>query len=96
MRWLGNIPADQAQTQTLSPFICTATMRHFSHSAVVLGCLLTVVSPIAIDSTIYDSGLEIDFLTEPQGCESPVKEGDIVTIQFEGEINTTIHAILIH
>ena len=38
----------------------------------------------AKEPQLLDSGLKIDFLTEPKECDNPVKMGDVVTIDYEG------------
>ena len=56
-------------------------MRHYATTLVFTVLILTAA---AKDSTVNDSELKIDYLTEPLGCENPVKIGDIVTIGFQG------------
>ena len=37
-----------------------------------------------LPSHIDQSGLKIDFLNEPKGCDNPVKIGDLIIIDYEG------------
>ena len=37
--------------------------------------------PSHVDKT---TGLKIDYLNEPKGCDNPVKTGDMVIIDFAG------------
>ena len=45
---------------------------------------ILVVSAMKLPSLVDESGLKIDFLNEPKGCDNPVKIGDLIIIDYEG------------
>ena len=45
---------------------------------------ILVVSAMKLPSHVDQSGLKIDFLNEPKGCDNPVKIGDLIIIDYEG------------
>lgn len=45
---------------------------------------ISVVSAMKLPSHVDQSGLKIDFLNEPKGCDNPVKIGDLIIIDYEG------------
>merc|ERR1712203_1330055 len=45
---------------------------------------LLVVSAMKLPSHVDQSGLKVDFLNDPKGCDNPVKIGDIIIIDYEG------------
>lgn len=55
----------------------------------IIPTLLSLVGVVlATNSQILESGLKIDYLTVPKGCENPVKTYDIVRIDYEGKDQT--------
>lgn len=66
----------------LSPVIWKLTMEWATSTLLCVLALFLFTE--AKEPQLLDSGLKIDFLTEPKECDNPVKMGDVVTIDYEG------------